>query len=441
LLMQGRLGEAEVAMQHALAAGQRLQSEHPMLNFGAQLVQLRALQGRLQEVEPVVAASVEHYPHLPGYRCSLAFVYSETGREAEARREFERLAAADFADIPLDNGWQISMYLLTEVCWFLGDARRAVRLYELLLPYAGLNMTFTWNLCTGSASRQLGLMATVLSRWDDAERHFTDALELDVRMGAPPWVAHDQFYFADMLLRRDAPGDRQRALALMNEALNTAQALGMQKIIERALALKVKAQGISSADLKTSIEAVVSVVQRERPDLRPHTAPDGTVTILFSDIEGSTQLTERLGDQRWLQLLRAHNAMVREQVAAHGGFEVKSQGDGFMIAFQSARRALLCAIAIQRAFAAYNEKQAQEPLRVRIGLHAGEAIKEADDFFGKNVILASRIAAEARGGEVLVSSLVKELTHSSGDVQFGEVRSTELKGLSGTYVLHTVKWN
>jgi class 3 adenylate cyclase len=79
-------------------------------------------------------------------------------------------------------------------------------------------------------------------------------------------------------------------------------------------------------------------------------------------------------------------------------------------------------------------------LRVRIGLHAGEVIKEADDFFGKNVILASRIAAQAQGGEILVSSLVKELTHSSGDIRFDAERRAELKGLSGTYTLHPVSW-
>jgi class 3 adenylate cyclase len=203
---------------------------------------------------------------------------------------------------------------------------------------------------------------------------------------------------------------------------------------------KVRAQGIDSFDFQTSIDAVAADVQRETPDLRPHAAPDGTVTILFSDIEGSTQMTERLGDQRWLQVLREHNRIVREELAAHGGFEVKSQGDGFMLAFQSARRAVHCAVAIQRAIAARNRRQGEESLRVRIGLHAGEVIREADDFFGKNVILAARIAAAARGGEVLVSALVKELTHSSGDIAFAAERDVDLKGLSGTHRLVRVAW-
>ncbi len=130
---------------------------------------------------------------------------------------------------------------------------------------------------------------------------------------------------------------------------------------------------------------------------------------------------------------------MRGQVATHEGFEVKSEGDGFMLAFQSAWSALQCAADIQRAFAQRNDN-AEEPVRVRIGLHTGEAIKEADDFFGKNVILAARIAGQAQGGEILVSSLLKELTESAGDIAFGDGREVELKGLSGQHHVFQVSW-
>ena len=96
-------------------------------------------------------------------------------------------------------------------------------------------------------------------------------------------------------------------------------------------------------DSASSSEGVAAAVERERPDLKSHAAPDGTVTILFSDIEGSTAMTERLGDLRMQEVLRAHNSIVRQQVTAFGGFEVKSMGDGFMLAFSSARRTLQCA--------------------------------------------------------------------------------------------------
>lgn len=169
---------------------------------------------------------------------------------------------------------------------------------------------------------------------------------------------------------------------------------------------------------------------------REHPSPEGTVTVLFSDIEGSTTLTERLGDLQAQQALHVHNFFFRQQVKAHGGFEVKSLGDGFMVVFSSARRALDCAIAIQRIFARYNDTHPHLPIPVRIGLHTGEVIKEDDDFFGKNVIIASRVAQQARGGQILVSALFKELTDSAGDLSFVPVGEFQLKGLSDSYQLY-----
>ncbi len=115
-------------------------------------------------------------------------------------------------------------------------------------------------------------------------------------------------------------------------------------------------------------------------------------------------------------------------------------GDGFMVAFASARRGLQCAIAIQGAFASHNQQHPDELIQVRIGLHTGEVIKEADDFFGKHVILAARIAAQAQGGQILVSSLLKELTESATGIAFGEGREVELKGLSGKHRIFEIVW-
>ena len=183
---------------------------------------------------------------------------------------------------------------------------------------------------------------------------------------------------------------------------------------------------------------MASSVDSERPSLRPGAAPDGTVTVLFSDIEASTKLNERVGDVRWLELLRAHHAIVREQVHQHGGFEVKSQGDGFMIAFPSARRAVQCARAIQQGIESHLGKHPDGPIRLRIGLHTGEAIKEEADFYGKNIVLAARIADEAGGGEILASSVVKQLTESAGDLRFENERELELDGLAGTHTVYRV---
>jgi class 3 adenylate cyclase len=206
----------------------------------------------------------------------------------------------------------------------------------------------------------------------------------------------------------------------------------------------MQTQGVSSASIYTSIDTVARAVASERPEITIHPAPDGTVTIMFSDIEDSTVLTERLGDQAWQDLLRKHNALIRQQLQAHGGYEVKTMGDGFMVAFQSAKKGLDCAVAIQRAFKSTPplrdvERGPGGEVRVRIGLHAGEVIKDQDDFYGKNVIMASRVAGKALGGEILVSSLLRQLVQSSVAAStFSEPREVELKGLSGPHVVYAV---
>jgi tetratricopeptide (TPR) repeat protein len=202
--------------------------------------------------------------------------------------------------------------------------------------------------------RLLGLLARTMGKLDGAIAHLEDGLAFCRNAAYPPELAWACFDCADTLLQRDGPGDRTRAITLLDETLTIARDLGMRPLLERVLALKLKIQGISSIDLKTSIDTVALEVEREQPDLRSHAAPDGTVTILFSDIEGSTTMTERLGDRRMQEVLREHNAVIRRQARSHGGFEVKSMGDGFMLAFSSARRGLQCAIAIQHAFTVYN---------------------------------------------------------------------------------------
>jgi len=248
--------------------------------------------------------------------------------------------------------------------------------------------------------------------------------------------------YAEMLMERGADGDRRRALELLQPALTTFEELGMKQWIEPALTLKLSAQGANLSDVTTSIDAVAREVIEASPDLKAHAAPDGTVTIMFSDIEGSTAMADRLGDARFMEVLRVHNAIVREQIAGNGGFEVKSEGDGFMVAFQSAGKALACASAIQAALAARDEEpgtENQEPVRVRIGLHSGEVVKEGEDFFGPNAIMAAREASQAHGGEILASGVLKALVAGS-DVAWGESRKVELKGLSGEHERWVVEW-
>ncbi len=161
------------------------------------------------------------------------------------------------------------------------------------------------------------------------------------------------------------------------------------------------------------------------------------VTILFTDVEGSTALTQQLGDAKARELFREHERITREALAAHGGSEVKTMGDGFMASFGSAAGALDCAIAIQRALA---DKQ----VKVRIGLNAGEPIAEEDpdghgDLFGTSVILAARIAAQATGGEILASNVVRELVAGRGFL-FSDRGERALRGFEDPVAVYEVSW-
>jgi class 3 adenylate cyclase len=166
-------------------------------------------------------------------------------------------------------------------------------------------------------------------------------------------------------------------------------------------------------------------------------------TVLFTDVEGSTALTDRLGDARARELLREHERTTREVLKAHGGSEVKTMGDGFMASFGSATKALDCATAMQHAFASRNES-ADEPIRVRIGLNAGEPIAEDDpdgrsDLFGTAVNLAARICSRAQGGEILVSEAVRHIVAGKGFL-FSDLGETELRGFEDPVRVYEVRW-
>jgi class 3 adenylate cyclase/pimeloyl-ACP methyl ester carboxylesterase len=165
----------------------------------------------------------------------------------------------------------------------------------------------------------------------------------------------------------------------------------------------------------------------------------GLVTILFTDVEGSTALTQRLGDAKSREVLRSHERIVREALRAHGGAEVKAMGDGFMASFTSATRALECAVAMQKAFATHSDENPEMPIKVRVGLNAGEPIAEDEDLFGTAVIVAARIAAQAKGGEILVSNVVRELA-AGKEFAFSDRGEVTLKGFTDPTHLYRVQW-
>ena len=164
-------------------------------------------------------------------------------------------------------------------------------------------------------------------------------------------------------------------------------------------------------------------------------AAGGVATVLFTDVVGHTKMMHRLGDAKGRDVLREHERITRETLNQHGGAEVKTMGDGFMASFGSVTKAMDCAIALQRAFAARDG----EPLQVRVGLNAGEPIEEGGDLFGSTVILASRIAAKAGAGEILVPDTVRGLLSGKGFV-FGDRGEFVPKGFDEGVRLWDVRW-
>jgi tetratricopeptide (TPR) repeat protein len=236
-LMRGRFEDSERLAQQAFAIGQRLQLEAAGGVYGLQMFALRREQGRLKEVEPVVRVFVQQHSAAAAWRPGLAVIYSELGQTADARAEFENLAQHDFADLPRDSLWMGTMTYLADICTFLGDRARADTLYQILFPFAGRNVVVSnAAACYGALSRYLGALATTLERWEDAARHFEDALAMNARMNARPWLAHTQEQYATVLLARNQSGDRDKAAALLDAAGVTARELGMRTLEERITA-------------------------------------------------------------------------------------------------------------------------------------------------------------------------------------------------------------
>jgi predicted ATPase/class 3 adenylate cyclase len=431
-LLRGDFQEAEPLIHRAVAEGQRSRPYEAVQGFGTQLLTLRSQCGGLETMLPTVEGFVAKYPGMPGWRCALTWANALTGRDEPAKSEVRRMADLDFAELPRDRFWLVAMCLLAEAAARVGEAEAAQRLYPHLLPFEGRNLVigFWPAACFGSIDRYLGLLARTAERYDTADLHLRRALERNERLGARGWAAQVVHEMGELLLARGRPEDREQATALLDRALHEATRMGMCPLTERILAQKLRAQGSAMTSLRSSIDVVSERIDKEPPDLERHAAPDGTVTLLFSDMVGFTEMTVRLGDERAHAVIREHNAIVRRETARHGGFEVEVEGDGFLLAFSSAVAGLRCAVSIQRAFEAYRVEHPEQPTHVRIGIHTGEAIRQGRSFFGGTVIRAARIAGSAGADEILISGVVRDLLRGVGDVRIGSGREIVLKGFS-----------
>jgi class 3 adenylate cyclase len=459
-LMSGRLPEAGALAQQAFVAGQQSGRPLALNSFLVQHGHAMWELGRLGELEAPLKAFVAQNPLIVFGRIGLHMALLQLGRVDEARAQFESLARNEFQSVPRDWNWIPSMFILAEHCAELGAVRHAGTLYRLLSPYATRNAVLGNAHTYGSVAYALGRLAALLGRENEAEAHFESALAANRRNRNQVWAAHAQFELASILVRREGEA-RDRGERLLEAVSRQADASDFVRL-KRKLERHARGETVAGALLPTSVDVApyedapshgaghgaardaletlaASIGSRVR-NLGAMASIDGAVTILFSDVEDSTSLYDRLGDQRAVDLIRMHNDIFRREVAAHRGHEVKSLGDGFMIAFSSAQRAALCAMAVQRAFRVYSESHPDAPMRVRIGLHVGPAIEGSSDLFGRSVVVASRIAGIARGGQIVASSALRDLLANAGDVRFAPLGERQLKGLTASYALFEVAW-
>jgi class 3 adenylate cyclase len=189
----------------------------------------------------------------------------------------------------------------------------------------------------------------------------------------------------------------------------------------------------------TSIDVIASALEPGIPDLGRLSSPDGAITLMLSDIADASVLADQLGPERWAQLLRDHHTLVERVVAHHDGELIKFERDGFIASFNSAHAGLHAAVELQRTFTGPATAD-DRAMAVRIGLHSGFVIANPDQPLGRNVVLASRIAARAKGGEILVSSTLKQYTEKDPSFRFETHGEYHFKGVLGEHTVYAVRW-
>lgn len=249
-LFRGDFSAAEARMNEAFQLGQEFQDPMGLVGAGAGafahardlgFLDEYALDELLRALDDVAAASSLGPSHQIVLTAGIALGLAEKGLLAAAGDAFERVAAKDFADIPRDFGWLVTLAMLAQVCARIGDRKRGALLYDLLLPYQDRHAEAMVSL--GPIAGALGSLAVLLSRWDDAERHFDSALAWASRSGARPAVARTQTAYAAMLLARGNPADATRAAAMLHDAKHLADELGMRVVAQEALQLMAPSQG------------------------------------------------------------------------------------------------------------------------------------------------------------------------------------------------------
>jgi tetratricopeptide (TPR) repeat protein len=229
-LQRGRLSEAERSAIEARDVGARSFLTDEETTFASHTYFIRTEQGRPREALELVQRAAEQFTWFPFLRCELADLHLQLGDDRTSKTIYEELAADRFGSLPRDNEWIFALTLLAPLSLRHHDLEDASILYELLLPFADRHAVGHSEGSTGSVARALGILATGLSQFDEAEQHFVFAIGHNERMRASLWTTDTQVWFARMLLTRDSPGDHEQAHTLLNDALQTCLILGLVRL-------------------------------------------------------------------------------------------------------------------------------------------------------------------------------------------------------------------
>lgn len=210
---------------------------------------------------------------------------------------------------------------------------------------------------------------------------------------------------------------------------------GVWRIVQQHNSIPIDNEHVVGARLKSTLDELLADLEDPTTSVRAALG-EGLATIMFTDIEDSTKLAARLGDREWSETVLWHDGVIAEIVAHNNGQVVKTLGDGAMVAFSSTRAAAHAARSVHEALIG---GKAPAEIRARIGLHVGDVIHTEDDYLGAAVNKAARIAAQARGGETLVSDAVRVLLGGDHGVSFGDEFETSLKGLEGIHRLSLMR--
>jgi class 3 adenylate cyclase/tetratricopeptide (TPR) repeat protein len=352
---------------------------------------------------------------------------------AEECAQMAGTAPSALGDEGTDLAFLAPLCALIETAQLAGIARAAADPYRVLLRAAERGVVFT----TGwvfLVPRILGVAAGLQGDWAAAARHFEAALAAARTADARPELGRTMLDYARMLRARGDAADEPRVRELLPHALAIFRTLAMAPFIAQASALD-----------GTAAPPPAQAVAEPTPDYPAEPAPANpqrTVEpqiILFTDMQGSTEMYQRLGDARAAEVVRLHNAIIRDCLHAHGGTELHHTGDGVMAAFRSASNAIRCAIAVQRSLAEHNQSRPDTPVHVRIGLNAGEPLAQEGSLYGAAVNAAARICAHARPGQVLVADVVRQLV-TGQSFSFVDRGRVTLKGFAERFRLYEVIW-